>query len=188
MRPLAMLVLAVLVVLPTAAGHAQTGGPYDLRWNTFDGGGGASSGGIYALTGTAGQPDAGRASGGAYAVSGGFWVVGVHTLAVPSPGEGPVTAFRLLPAVPNPARGAVTVAFELPSERPVRVRVYDVAGHLMRVLLDARRPPGRHQVVWDGTGADGHPLAAGMYFTRVEAGEFSGTAKLVLLDPHGGVR
>ena len=52
---------------------AQTGGNYDLGWNTWDGGGGTSSGGSYELGGTIGQPDAAVMSGGNYTLSGGFW-------------------------------------------------------------------------------------------------------------------
>lgn len=54
--------------------HAQTGGPYDLTWNTTDGGGSTSAnGGAYNLGGTVGQHDAGASSGGAYSLTGGFW-------------------------------------------------------------------------------------------------------------------
>ena len=54
---------------------AQSGGGYDLTWNTFDGGGGTSTGGGYALSGTVGQPDANTQTlaGGGYKLSGGFW-------------------------------------------------------------------------------------------------------------------
>lgn len=53
---------------------AQTGGGYDLTWNTIDGGGYTfSQGGGYSLGGTIGQPDAGAMGGGDYTLSGGFW-------------------------------------------------------------------------------------------------------------------
>jgi hypothetical protein len=53
---------------------AQSGGGYDLSWNTVDGGGGPfSTGGVYSLGGTAGQPDAGLLSGEGYTLAGGFW-------------------------------------------------------------------------------------------------------------------
>ncbi len=58
----------------TIAVYAQSGGGYDLTWNTVDGGGATfSSGGGYTLGGTAGQPDAATWSGGGYTLSGGFW-------------------------------------------------------------------------------------------------------------------
>jgi hypothetical protein len=53
---------------------AQTGGPYDLSWNTIDGGGATfSTGGTYSLGGTIGQPDAGAMLGGSFTLAGGFW-------------------------------------------------------------------------------------------------------------------
>ena len=70
------LVLTVLLVLvgSIAAVHAQSGGGYDLTWNSVDGGGATfSSGGGYTLGGTAGQPDAATWSGGGYTLNGGFW-------------------------------------------------------------------------------------------------------------------
>jgi len=63
--------LLLLAVLPALA---QSGGGYDLTWNTVDGGGATfSTGGGYTLGGTAGQPDAGLMEGGAYTLAGGFW-------------------------------------------------------------------------------------------------------------------
>jgi hypothetical protein len=74
--------LSVALVLTTsiALNHnsavvsAQSGGAYDLTWNTMDDGGGISAGGAYSLSGTIGQFDAGTMSGGAYTLIGGFWV------------------------------------------------------------------------------------------------------------------
>ncbi len=71
--------IALLFLMHSASSHvrpaiAQSGGGYDLTWNTIDGGGATSAGGAYSLSGTVGQPDAGVMSGGAYTLSGGFWV------------------------------------------------------------------------------------------------------------------
>lgn len=68
-----ILFAAMLAPLLTPA-RAQSGGLYDLTWNTVDGGGTTSStGGVYSLAGTIGQPDTGNVSGGTFALSGGFW-------------------------------------------------------------------------------------------------------------------
>ncbi|MEJ5309098.1 MAG: hypothetical protein WHX52_04955 [Anaerolineae bacterium] len=65
--------LASLLLLPALA-LAQSGGGYDLTWNTIDGGGATfSAGGAYSLGGTVGQADAGTLQGGAFALGGGFW-------------------------------------------------------------------------------------------------------------------
>jgi len=71
---LRFLLLAVLLSLLASVALAQSGGGYDLTWNTIDGGGYTwSEGGGYALGGTVGQPDAGTLSGGGYTLAGGFW-------------------------------------------------------------------------------------------------------------------
>jgi hypothetical protein len=54
--------------------RAQSGGPYDLSWNSVDAGGATfSTGGAYVLGGTIGQHDPGLLTGGEYALGGGFW-------------------------------------------------------------------------------------------------------------------
>jgi hypothetical protein len=67
-----LVVLALLaLVLPVLV---QSGGLYDLSWNTVDGGGYTfSTGQAYTLGGTAGQADAGLLAGGAYTLGGGLW-------------------------------------------------------------------------------------------------------------------
>ncbi len=73
-RLIALLPIVALLLFGTNTLQAQTGGGYDLTWNSIDGGGATfSTGGGYSLGGTIGQADAGPASGGAYALSGGFW-------------------------------------------------------------------------------------------------------------------
>lgn len=73
-RTTLILTLAFLALLAVGAtALAQTGGGYDLSWNTIDGGGGSATGGNYALEGTLGQPDAGALSGGSYTLDGGYW-------------------------------------------------------------------------------------------------------------------
>ncbi len=58
----------------TAVILAQSGGDYNLEWNTMDGGGYTfSSGGDYSLSGTIGQPDAGTLSSGSLTLRRGFW-------------------------------------------------------------------------------------------------------------------
>lgn len=71
-----LLALAVAFSIGLArSASAQSGGTYDLMWNTFDGGGATfTTGGTYSLGGTIGQADAGMLSGGAYTLNGGFWV------------------------------------------------------------------------------------------------------------------
>jgi hypothetical protein len=67
------LLLLILLMLPALPAAAMSGGPYDLSWNSIDGGGQTSAGGAYTLTGTIGQADAGYNMKEPYTQSGGFW-------------------------------------------------------------------------------------------------------------------
>ena len=69
----AILALATLAcLLPAVPTHAQSGGGYDLSWNTTDGPGAITRGAGYALVASVGQPEAGDSTGGDYALTGGF--------------------------------------------------------------------------------------------------------------------
>jgi hypothetical protein len=71
-----------LLLLIHSTALAQSGDPYDLSWNSFDGGGTtySSGGNQYVLHGTIGQADPGLLSGGDYTVGGGFWKGGAQVL------------------------------------------------------------------------------------------------------------
>ncbi len=73
-RFLLLVVVAVLWSPGSTMLLPQSGGGYDLTWNTYDTGGGTLSAGGYDLTGTIGQPDVAPVwSGGGYKLVGGFW-------------------------------------------------------------------------------------------------------------------
>ena len=65
--------VSAVAFLHLSAANAQSGGPFDLDWNTIDTGSVTSaSGGPFMLGGTVGQPDAGTAAGGPFTLDGGF--------------------------------------------------------------------------------------------------------------------
>lgn len=83
---------------------------------------------------------------------------------------------------PNPFRDATTVSFRLAERTSVHLEVFDVRGRLVRRLEDgAIREAGTHRVTWDGRDERGRALPAGVYFSRLRAGEVRSTEKLVLL-------
>jgi len=85
-----------------------------------------------------------------------------------------------LSALGNPARvaGAQVLAFDLPEEGPVSVRVYDVTGALVTTLAEGPLAAGPHQVSWDGRDAAGRAVPAGLYLAAVSAGSRQGVLKL----------
>jgi len=82
---------------------------------------------------------------------------------------------------PNPFNPVTRVVFSLKKKGHVSLRVYDVSGRLVRVLADEVREAGSYEVVWDGTNDGGRKTVSGIYFCRMEAGDYERTLKMVLL-------
>ena len=82
---------------------------------------------------------------------------------------------------PNPFNPATTIHFGVREKGRVTLRVYDVAGRLVRTLVDEVRDAGAYREVWDGTNNRGSVVASGVYFYRISAKEFEQTRKMVLL-------
>ena len=101
---------------------------------------------------------------------------------VSTPGVGgKPTAFALGAARPNPSRETTVISYDLPGAADVRVNVYEVSGRLVRVLVNGSRPAGRHVTAWDGRDRAGSRVAAGVYFYRMETGDYRQARKLVRL-------
>ncbi|MCK4549841.1 MAG: T9SS type A sorting domain-containing protein, partial [Candidatus Krumholzibacteria bacterium] len=82
---------------------------------------------------------------------------------------------------PNPFNPSTTIAFALPEAGHVDLRIYDIAGRLVRILLSERRDAGRHEVAWDGTDDKGSIVASGVYFYSLAGNDQIRTRKMVLL-------
>jgi hypothetical protein len=82
---------------------------------------------------------------------------------------------------PNPFNPRTTVKFTLAARTDVTVAVYDVRGALVRTLVQGTLGAGEHTAGWDGTDMHGQAVATGVYFTRMIAGSFEQTRKMVLV-------
>ncbi len=82
---------------------------------------------------------------------------------------------------PNPFNPSTEIHFTAPSTGPVALRIYDVDGRLVRTLVDEIVAAGQHVAVWDGRDAHGAAAASGIYYYRIDAGDFSATRKMVLV-------
>lgn len=83
---------------------------------------------------------------------------------------------------PNPFNPATTLHFSLPSRGPVSLTVFNLKGERVAVLLDGEvLPAGAHAAVWNGAGANGEAMAAGVYLARLEAGSVVQVRKMLLV-------
>jgi hypothetical protein len=99
----------------------------------------------------------------------------------PAPGAA-ASGLALDPAAPNPFRAGTTLRFALAAPARVDLDVIDVRGRVVARVLDQEpRFAGRHAVAWDGRDAAGRPVASGVYFLRLQAGEEQRTRKILRL-------
>ena len=70
-------------------------------------------------------------------------------------------------AVPNPFNPMTSLRFSLPRDGYVDLKIYDVAGRLVRTLASGSRPAGANDVRWNGTDDTNHAVASGTYFARL---------------------
>ncbi len=96
-------------------------------------------------------------------VIGGAYDTGVaaHTTAQ-APG-----GFRLLANYPNPFNSATRIAFRLDRRQKVTIEIYDLAGRLVRTLVNAEQSAGEHVVGWDGIDQHSRAMPSGVYFCRL---------------------
>ena len=90
-------------------------------------------------------------------------------------------SFILWQNYPNPFNPLCNIEYALPSDCKVTLSIYNVIGQKVRVLADAYQIAGYKSVKWDGKDDKGNDLASGVYFYRIQAGDFSETKKMLLL-------
>jgi len=96
--------------------------------------------------------------------------------------ESAPTQFALHQNVPNPFNPTTVIRYDVPAGGGmVSLNVYDVAGRLVRTLIDGRQAAGVREVTWDGRDQSGRTVSSGVYFYRLVAGEYVQTRKMVLI-------
>lgn len=90
-------------------------------------------------------------------------------------------SFTLHPPAPNPFSADVRLRYDTPAEARTLVRIYDVAGRLVRALVQGSQPAGEHEAIWNGRSDAGETVATGVYFVHVVSGARAATRKVVVL-------
>ncbi|UCF05783.1 MAG: T9SS type A sorting domain-containing protein [bacterium] len=88
---------------------------------------------------------------------------------------------RLFQNYPNPFNPSTTIRFDLPKKARVKLAVYNVKGELVRLLLDEEVDAGRNEVVWNGNNNRNRRVGSGIYFYKLETGNFTQSKKIILL-------
>jgi archaellum component FlaG (FlaF/FlaG flagellin family) len=85
-------------------------------------------------------------------------------------------SFELMQNYPNPFNPATFIEYQISSTNLVSIKVYDLIGREVAILVNEVKQPGSYQVSFGGEN-----LASGVYFYKMTAGDFSSVKKMNLL-------
>lgn len=88
--------------------------------------------------------------------------------------------FKLYQNYPNPFNPVTTIKYDLPKTENVSLIIYNVLGQQVKTLLNETKPAGSYTISWDGR-TENSTAATGIYFLRMNAGDYSKTLKMILL-------
>jgi len=77
---------------------------------------------------------------------------------------------------PNPFNPLTTIKYDLPQAVAVKLQVFDLSGRLVQTLIDENKPAGHYSAIWNAQN-----VSSGIYFVRLNAGDFTAVKKCVKL-------
>ena len=86
------------------------------------------------------------------------------------------TEYNIYQNYPNPFNPTTNIKYDVPKNSPVKIRVYDIMGKLVDVLVNQEMEAGSYEVNWNATNR-----ASGVYFYKIEAGEFTKVMRMMLV-------
>jgi hypothetical protein len=95
---------------------------------------------------------------------------------VQEPPSNAIVAFELFQNFPNPFNPSTTIRYVLPHASHVTLKVYNTLAQEVATLVNETKPAGVYTVQFDAAG-----LASGVYFYRLQAGDFVHTKRLIVL-------
>jgi hypothetical protein len=89
---------------------------------------------------------------------------------------------------PNPFNATTVINFTVYGSQSTvhnslhtSLKIYNIRGQLVRTLLDEEKQAGHYSVVWDGKDNEDSPVSSGIYFYKLEGGNFEKTKKMVMI-------
>ncbi|HSG28465.1 MAG TPA: FlgD immunoglobulin-like domain containing protein, partial [Candidatus Krumholzibacterium sp.] len=92
----------------------------------------------------------------------------------------PVASLKMGRIHPNPFNPVTEIEYSIPARGDVEMKVYDISGRLVAVLVDRVMDAGNYRISWDGRNRKGQTVSSGVYFCRLTACGQDVSGKLVL--------
>ena len=87
-----------------------------------------------------------------------------------------LTEFKLKQNYPNPFNPVTTIEYHLPVDSKITLKIYDVLGHEIVILLDEEKKAGSYKVVFDSK-----DISSGTYFYKLQADKYIDVKKMIVI-------
>jgi hypothetical protein len=95
--------------------------------------------------------------------------------------ENMLKIFALRQNTPNPFGKETVIQYQLPKTSHAELKIYNIVGQHIKTIVDKSQEPGIYQLGWNGKDDKGRKVSSGIYFYRLQAGNFTATKKLLFL-------
>jgi hypothetical protein len=89
--------------------------------------------------------------------------------------------FTLEQNYPNPFNPNTVIRYSIVSPSLVSLKIFDILGREVKTLVNKEQVNGVYEVNWDGDDELGNKVSTGVYFYRLDAGDFVQTKKMMLI-------
>jgi hypothetical protein len=169
-KSLILFVLILVIFVPSALPQ------YEIKRSVFSSAGINSTNSDFKLKGTLGEQFTQTTQSASNVIQPGFWY-SVKIITDVDDEVGLPKEFALYQNYPNPFNPSTTIRYELPIEASVTLKVYNVLGQEVEILVNSLQQAGKYEIVWNASG-----YASGFYICRIETRTgFVSIKKLVLL-------
>lgn len=86
-----------------------------------------------------------------------------------------------LSVYPNPVSNSTTISFLIPDSKQVSIQVFNVEGRLIKTITNTHIQAGTHEFKWDAANEEGSKVAPGIYYLKLNTGNYSETKKLSVI-------
>ena len=106
-----------------------------------------------------------------HTTTGGQWLVGINNISSEIP-----KSFVLHQNYPNPFNPNTKINFALPKQGLVTLKIYDITGREIKILVNEVKQAGYYTVDFNGS-----HISSGVYFYKIQSGDFSSVKRMVLI-------
>ena len=90
--------------------------------------------------------------------------------------------FYINEAYPNPFNPYTTLSYYLPNNETVKIKIFDIMGRQVKTFVMPDQIAGYGSIQWNGTNDYDQRVSSGLYLYTIQAGNFRGTKKMVILE------